>query len=112
ICDEGKIDFIANTQNTVSYIWDYNDGVTVFSNQPTSSHYYTNPGTYVPKIILEDASGCRVPIIGLDTIQVKGVETNILAQTRLLCDSGYVAFTDSTISNDVVSGYLWNFGDG
>jgi gliding motility-associated-like protein len=111
-CNPGQVDFVANTQNTIKYIWDYNDGTTVFSNQSTSSHTYTTAGKYLPKLILEDASGCRVPIVGNDTLKINGIETHILAQTRLLCDSGLVIFSDSTISNDGISSYSWNFGDG
>ncbi len=110
-CNPASVNFKAVTENCVSYVWDYNDGSTIFSTQTATSHKYTTPGIYVPKIILEDASGCRVPVVGKDTIKVNGIETFILAQRRLLCDSGQVAFTDSTLSNDIVAGYLWDFGD-
>ncbi len=112
VCNPGTIDFVANTKNAVKYIWDYNDGTTVFSNQTKSSHTYSSPGDFIPKIILEDNSGCRVPIVGKDTIRVKVVETNIISQKSVLCDSGMVAFKDSSISNDTYQSFTWNFGDG
>ena len=112
VCKEGPIDFIANTQNTVRYIWDFNDGNTLFNTSSTATHHYKQTGTYVPKVILEDAAGCKVPIVGLDTIKVLGVETFISAQPTLLCDSGLVHFTDSTVANDPIAGYTWSFGDG
>lgn len=64
-CNPSKVDFKATTENCVSYIWDYNDGTTIFSTQTVTSHTYSAPGIYLPKIILEDASGCRVPVTGL-----------------------------------------------
>ena len=112
ICNPGTIDFVANTKNAIKYIWDYNDGTTVISNQTKSSHTYTSPGNFIPKIILEDNSGCKVPIVGKDTIQVKMVETYISSQRTVLCDSGMVAFKDSSISNDTYKSFTWNFGDG
>lgn len=112
LCAPGHVDFVATTQNAISYIWDFNDGNTIFSSQTSIAHDYGVPGSYIPKIILEDASGCRVPIVGTDTIRIKDVQTNILAQSRVLCDSGLVAFRDSTWSNDVINSFRWNFGDG
>lgn len=111
-CNPVVVDFTATTKNTLNYIWDYSDGNTIYTSVPASSHKFITAGNYIPKLILEDASGCKVAIVGIDTIKVKEVETNITSQTRVLCDSGIVVFKDSTITNDVISGYSWNFGDG
>ena len=112
ICSQGTVNFTANTQNTVKYIWDYNDGTIDINNQPSTTHVYGIAGNYIPKLILEDASGCRVPIVGLDTVKVLKVKTFILAQSRVLCDSGMVSFSDSTISLEPITSYQWSFGDG
>ncbi|WP_207492411.1 PKD domain-containing protein [Aridibaculum aurantiacum] len=112
ICSQGEVSFTAVADNAVNYIWDFNDGNIEFGTQPTTTHMYSNGGTYFPKLILEDAAGCKVPLVGLDTIRVLEVQTHILAQPRLICDSGIVAFSDSTITNDPVASYQWNFGDG
>jgi len=112
VCNPGKIDFVATTQNAVKYIWDYNDGTTIFSNKTITSHVYTSPGIFVPKIILEDISGCRVPVVGKDTIHVKYINTNIVAPKAVFCDTGTVVFRDSTLTNDQIKSFTWNFGDG
>lgn len=111
-CNPGKVDYQISAQNTVSYVWDFNDGNTIFSVKPGVSHTYINPGNYVPKVILEDGLGCKVALQGLDTIRIYSVNTNILSDNRMVCDSGIVAFRDSTTSNDIVTSFLWNFGDG
>ncbi|TDH25496.1 PKD domain-containing protein [Segetibacter sp. 3557_3] len=111
-CNPAKVDFTATTENCVNYVWDYDDGTTVFSTKTAMSHVYGSTGMYIPKIILEDASGCKVPVTGTDTIRVMGVETFVTSNNRLLCDSGLVSFTDSTISNDLITSYKWDFGDG
>lgn len=112
-CTPGKVDYrITSQNNIVRYIWDFNDGNTIFSETPKVSHTYLNPGTYLPVIILEDAGGCQVAVKGLDTVKIYSVKTNILSDTKMVCDSGIVAFRDSTVSGDVLKSFLWNFGDG
>ncbi len=111
-CKPLKVDFIANTQDGTSFIWDFNDGTTIVTKDSVVSHTYTVPGIYVPKIILKDAAGCTVPITGLDTILVSGVTAAFTTDTLLLCSKGNVQFTNNTQSNDMITSYLWNFGDG
>lgn len=115
-CSRAQVSFVATTKNTVRYIWDYNDGTTVFGTSTTNFHVYNKAGIFVPKMILQDNAGCQVPIIGKDTIKINGVETFINAgfgaSDVVLCDNGTVSFTDSTVSNDVIKGFLWSFGDG
>ena len=103
---------MATTQDRTSFIWDFNDGTTISTKDSVIAHTYTIPGIYVPKIILKDAAGCTVPITGPDTILVSGVNAVFTADTLLRCNSGSVIFTNSSVSNDVITGYLWNFGDG
>jgi PKD repeat protein len=83
-CTPAKTDFAAVAKNTVKYIWDFNDGATIFTQVPASSHSFVVPGFYIPRLILEDSSGCRVAIPGKDTIKVFDVETHISASTRVV----------------------------
>ena len=111
-CMPLTINFNASTHDRLSFIWDFNDGSIVSSTDSLVSHIYTIPGSYVPKMILVDVGGCQVPITGPDTILVKGVVAHFLYTPGALCDSGFVAFTDSSHGNDNITGYTWNFGDG
>ncbi|MEO5890202.1 MAG: PKD domain-containing protein [Ferruginibacter sp.] len=111
-CDPVKVNFVANTRERISFIWDYNDGTTVSTKDSVISHIYTNPGVYLPKMTLVDAAGCQVPITGKDTIIVHGITANFNFSDSLLCDRGNVSFVGSSVSNDVISGYKWAFGDG
>lgn len=112
ICNPGQINYSLISNNTVSYIWDFDDGTTVFTNNNTTSHTYTVPGVYLPKVILENVLGCKVPVVGLDTVKVIGIETFMKCDKRVLCDSGIISFQDSTVTNDLPVGIMWNFGDG
>ncbi|MEO6404603.1 MAG: PKD domain-containing protein [Ferruginibacter sp.] len=111
-CKPLQVNFIANTTSRNSFVWDFNDGTTISTTDSVISHIYTLPGIYVPKMILVGAGGCLVAISGLDTIVVKGVTVAFTPSATLYCDRGDVLFTNSSVSNDLITGYLWNFGDG
>ncbi len=111
-CTPMNVSFTSNTKNTYFYTWDYNDGVTNFGRDTGTIHTYVRLGDFVPKIILEDSLGCKLPVLGLDTIRIKGIKTRIKQLAKyLICDSAFVSFTDSTETNDTIQSYLWNFGD-
>lgn len=111
-CVPLTVKFIATTLDRISFTWDFSDGTTIASPDSNVSHIYTSPGEYVPKMILRDVTGCTVPIVGADTIRVANVTAKFGIAHSLLCDSGYVNFFDSTISNDLITNWQWNFGDG
>lgn len=113
-CNPVNVNFVAHTNGRNRFVWDFNDGTTVPTTDSIISHTYTYPGKYVPKMILIDAGGCQVPIIGNDTIVVSAIINKFGFNNKLLCDSGSVAFTDSSTitSGDVISLYQWSFGDG
>jgi gliding motility-associated-like protein len=112
VCEPGRIDFTAITQNTVGYVWDYNDGNTEITSDSVRVHYYPNRGAYLPRIILKDAFGCQVPILGADSIRVFGVDATMNRSIVNICDSGVVNFTNTVNTNDQIVGYRWDFGDG
>lgn len=111
-CNPLKTDFKGSTKDKATFIWDFNDGETISTTDSVISHTYTNPGSYLPKMILVDAGGCQVPIIGTDTIKVFGVKASFTNAATTLCDSGYVTFKDQSSGNDLIKNYFWNFGDG
>ncbi|HSN61000.1 MAG TPA: PKD domain-containing protein, partial [Ferruginibacter sp.] len=111
-CKPLTVNFRASTQDRTSFIWDFNDGTTITTTDSIISHTYTIPGIYLPKMILKDAAGCTVPIRGVDTIMVSGVNAAFTTDSLLHCSNASVTFTNATQSNDVITGYLWDFGDG
>ena len=111
-CVPTAIGFTAQANQDVSFVWDYNDGTVEESDNRTITHTYTTMGEYLPKLILIDAQGCRVPVMGKDTIRIYGVNAGFTSNKQLLCDSGQVQFTNATVSNDLITRYHWLFGDG
>lgn len=111
-CAPTSISFTGTSANAAKFIWDFNDGTTNTIDGASSRHAYSTMGVYLPKMILEDPQGCRVPIPGKDTIRIYDVDAAFGNNLQLLCDSGRVMFNDQTVSNDLITGYEWNFGDG
>lgn len=95
-----------------NYLWDFGDGITQSSATPGITHTYTAYGDYLPKLVIEDPGGCLVPVTGMDTIHVKGAVVNYGQTTLQFCDNGLVQFSDSTKTNDLITNWHWDFGDG
>ncbi len=100
------------TGQMANYFWDFGDGYTETTFVPDATHTYTSWGNFLPKVIMEDPSGCLIPLAGLDTVLVTGANTKFGLDKKLFCDSGTVTFSDSTTFNDPVINYNWDFGDG
>ena len=111
-CGPLQTNFQAHTGKNISFVWDFNDGTTIPTNDSSVSHIFTSPGKYLPKVILVNASGCKVPVTGKDTITVFGVVASFQQTRSLVCDAGNVQFKNSSIYNDAIVNYLWKFGDG
>lgn len=111
-CTPVKVKFVATTKDNVSFVWDYNDGTTTSTPDSIIEHEFVIRGKYLPRMILIDPQGCRVPITGPDSISVYGVEAAIANTKNILCDSTVAVFNDASGSNDVITEYSWDFGDG
>lgn len=96
----------------VSYFWDFGDGNTQTTTTAAATHTYNSFGSFVPTVIMEDPSGCIIPLQGADTLLVIGARANFGVDTAFFCDFGTVQFIDSTTFNDPVIQYNWVFGDG
>ena len=111
-CEPTTVGFTGMTKDIVSFVWDFNDGTVVETADSIISHTYTRRGIYLPKMILKDPQGCQVSIPGRDTIRIYGVDAKFGLSQQVICDSGLVNFRDSSVSNDLITGYKWDLGDG
>jgi gliding motility-associated-like protein len=111
LCRPYSVDFTAITEDAVSYIWDFNDGVTTAGTDTSIRYTYQDSGSFVPKIILEDEIGCRVPVTGRDTLKNIFAKVSFIFADSILCNGGDIAFANTTTSNDNIQDYRWDFGD-
>jgi len=110
-CAPLTVNLQTRTDIPLTYTWDFGDGNTMSSTDSNRVHTY-DAGFYVPKVIIADKLGCFSILVGIDTIKALGTRPNFGVDIAVLCDAGTVQFVDSTISTDVVTSYLWDFGDG
>jgi gliding motility-associated-like protein len=111
-CKPLTVDLNAVAPANMHYVWDFGDGTIINSQDTVTQHVYNFFGDFVPKLILTDGSGCVIPVIGPDTIRIKGATAKFAVDKKLLCDSGMVRFLDSTTFNNPITSYRWDFGDG
>lgn len=110
-CIDLAVEFTIVSPNSIKQIWDFGDG-TVISNTLTSyTHTYTTPSTFFPLVILEDATGCKVPYY-FDTIRTGSLDIAMYIDRHYLCTPDIVNFADSSTSIPAITEWLWDFGDG
>lgn len=112
MCAPTQVNFKVRSIDAASYTWDFNDGAVKTGPDTIVTHTYKNPGLYVPKIMLMDKQGCRVPVTGTDTIHFASITGKFDFADKSLCDSGIVHFADNSITNDAIANCTWHFGDG
>jgi gliding motility-associated-like protein len=110
-CADLEVQFIVQSENAFKYTYDFGDGFVVDSlasgDADTITYTYTNGATYAPLVLLEDASGCQIPVLG-PTIYVEDIFTDFAATINEVCEGAntpidfLVAFADpsSVISVD------------
>jgi gliding motility-associated-like protein len=111
-CNPLTVNFSSVSNNTQSYIWDMNNGVTQNAIAASFSYTYTQAGKYLPKLILSDGMSCLVPVQGIDTIKVDDVSADFSFSPLSLCDTGTIQFTDTVYVSQTAVTRSWLFGDG
>lgn len=109
-CTPTTINMSSSDSINAKFTWDFGDGNIVDTTVNKISHTYTDFGKFVPKVIIQEQ--CIVALSGTETINMYGVDARFEANKNLVCDTGTVVFSDSTVHNDNISSYRWNFGDG
>lgn len=109
-CVPLTVNFYAMTLNVPSIIWDFADGITsAVSFTDTISHTYLLPGAYVPKLILDDGSGCQNSSLGLDTIKVDEVYASFRVIPNPVCIGDTFMVVDSSYSYwSTITGLNWS----
>lgn len=115
-CAPHATTFSASSPNAVRYTFDMDNGTVETTTSNTFTYQYTQPGVYYPRVVLEDAKGCRVPAEGLaDSIVVDQTTAGFTMSTQAACDEADVLFTNTSTSlsaelhGDAMQ-YRWDFG--
>lgn len=104
------VNFQDLSANAIGWNWDFGDGGTSTQQHPT--HTYTNYGNYNVRLIVTNASGCTDTLTKSSFIDVIRPVITI----PVLPTQGCIPYTLSPVAvittQDVVTSYQWNFGDG
>ncbi len=111
-CNPLLVNLRTDSVHPRQYIWDFGDGNVINTEGPSTQHTYETPGKVVPKIILDFTDNCKIVLTGKDPISTTGAIAKFGIDNKILCDSGFVQLSDSTIHNDPITSYIWDFGDG
>ena len=113
-CAPLTVNFHAAIINVPSVIWDFADGnTTVASMVDSTTHTYTQPGAYLPKLILSDNTGCRNSTLGTDTIKVDAVRPGFTTIPHPVCVNTDIHFQDTSFSYfSNITSWHWAFQSG
>ncbi len=109
------------SDNTKYVTINYGDGQ--FNNQmpytPSSTiynHIYTDTGFYQPQISITDDNFCTIPLqvdYGIKAVSIlPKFKSEPLNKLPFFCDSGTVTLKDISLSNEPITGWEWDYGDG
>ncbi len=117
-CVPTSVNFSVTESNTLSYTWDFGDGVVIKNSKDSiESHLYTFPGLYTPNVALIDSNGCQSSFFYPYRILIDTLHTSFAPNINPICDTGTVSFASTIHSLSVDSlqsplVYHWNFGTG
>lgn len=108
-CDINTIfQFTSGGQNIASWSWDYGDGSTAATQNP--SHQYGAPGTYPVTLIASSTQGCIDTVTAANPVTIG---TSLVPSFTVSDSGGCAPFSlqfDCTVPNAVT--WNWDFGDG
>ncbi len=116
-CDTLTVNFSIASSNVLTYTWNFDEpgSSQIVNNSPTMSFVYTVPGQYFPFVTLTDSAGCKVNQLGQTPINIDSIGNTLFKVDKsILCDSGTVNFTNTSVLglSTSITSYSWNFGDG
>lgn len=68
-CPPYDITFTSTAQNVTTYTWDFGDGS--LGSGATATHTYSQIGSFIPTLILEDDNGCTFTYQSADTLEIE-----------------------------------------
>ena len=112
-CAPLPVTLTVNATGTVSYTYDFDNGITQTITANTVAYTYPVGGIFKPVVILSNGVGCNVAIDALDTIKISSLKAGFIASATSLCPGKTVQFTDTSVSQfGTLLNRLWDFGDG
>lgn len=111
-CYPFAVNLQSTSQDASTYYWNLGDPTTILDTSITNSAAYTynNSGTYSVTLIITDVNGCKDTLT--DTLKSLGPVPYFYADTLTGCRPLIVTFIDTSVTDSVLTQWIWNFGDG
>jgi gliding motility-associated-like protein len=108
-CEGTTIDFVAEKQNNIDYLWSFDDGN--YSKDETPSHLFTKPGSYKISLIVRSKIDNSIMTRSNDQLLIVHSKPNVEFEWEMNEENGipYASFINLT---DNGTSWSWNFGDG
>jgi PKD repeat protein len=100
-------DFV-NVAEIGDWHWDFGDGTT--SNNPDPEHMYVIAETYDVILTVTDINGCSASVS--KEVEVLNAPNPTFVFGGDACEGGDMGFDDLSTADDVISQWIWDFGDG
>ncbi|HBF88191.1 MAG TPA: hypothetical protein DDX39_06065 [Bacteroidales bacterium] len=104
------VNFTSTTDSIVEWAWTFGDGQT--STEESPSHTYDLVSNYTVKLTTTDANGCFSSLTANSLIKIIEPVADFNFDIDKGCKALPVNFTDLTVSNESITNWNWNFGDG
>ena len=98
-CPPYDITFTSNAQNVTTYTWDFGDGS--LGTGATATHTYTQIGSFIPTLILEDDNGCTFTYQSADTLEIQPLAVDAGSDVTICQFDSVVA---GAIGGDLIAG--------
>ena len=114
-CVPFDVTFTATGTNIVAYQWDFGDGggIKHFNNTgtETTTHTFTTRGQHTPVVIIEDASGCKVPILPERPVIAESINIDFIASDTVFCEGSTSPITFLPVFDDpsLIEAVQWDF---
>lgn len=99
-CPPYDITFTSQTENVTTYTWDFGDGF--LGSGETTTHTYTEIGSFIPTLILEDDNGCTFTYQSADTLTIQPLAVDA-GQSETICH-----FDTVQLNATGGDGYTWS----
>jgi gliding motility-associated-like protein len=108
-CEGTTIDFVADKQNNIDYLWSFDDGN--YSKNENPSHLFTKPGSYKISLIVRSTIDNSIMTRSNDQLLIVHAKPNVEFEWEMNEENGipYASFINLT---DKGTSWSWNFGDG
>ncbi|WP_207492126.1 PKD domain-containing protein [Aridibaculum aurantiacum] len=110
-CGETTIQFNSTVGAGQTFTWNFGDGTTATTTNPSISHTYGS-GIFLPFVTITSANGCTVTIPGTEEIRVDVVNAGFTYTSANSCGSTTLTFSDTSSSFSGITSWNWNFGGG